>query len=149
MKMIEDYFYSVNKLTNRIFDILEVAEYFEFELGDFSQYSHYLIDDIQQTEEHLCVNLVYNEPYESYTATKRFIFPKDLFTEEFLEDKIISFWKGYIKKEETFETKHALEQTLIGLSYDLLEELSDLNVDFSKLKEYSYRSEILNKLMEE
>ncbi len=146
--MIEDYFNSENKLHNRIFEILAVAEDFEFELGYFSQYSSYLIDDIQQTKDYLCVNLSYTEPFESYADTKRFIFPKDLFTEEFPEDKIISFWKEYIKKEETFESKRMLEQTLLGLSDNLLEELSDLRVDFSRLKEYPYRTEILNKLME-
>lgn len=143
MKMIEDYFDSENKLHSRLYDILEVADNFEF-----ASYSDYLIEDIQQTEESLLVRMGYAEPYETYTDTKKFLFPKDLFTEEFPEDKIISFWKDYIKKEETFETKHALEQTLLGLSDSLLKELSDLNVDFSKLKEYSYRNEILNKLME-
>ncbi len=141
--MIEDYFNSKNTLHNKICGIIHTLDNFDFE-----SYSDYLIDDIQQTEDHLCVNLSYTEPFESYADTKRFIFPKDLFTEEFPEDKIISFWKEYIKKEETFESKRMLEQTLLGLSDNLLEELSDLRVDFSQLKEYSYRTEILNKLME-
>ncbi len=141
--MIEDYFNSKNTLHNQIYGIIHTLDNFDFE-----SYSDYLIDDIQQTEDHLCVNLSYTAPFESYTNTKRFIFPKDLFTGEFPEEKIISFWKEYIKKEETFEIKHTLEQTLLGLSSDLLGELSDLKVDFSKLKEYTYRTEILNKLME-
>ncbi len=143
MKMIEDYFNSENTLHNHVYGIIHTLDNFDFE-----SYSDYLIGDIQQTEESLLVNMVYAEPYESYTDTKRFIFPKDLFTEEFPEDKIISFWKDYIKKEETFEIRHTLEQTLLGLSVDLLKDLSDLEVDFSKLKEYTYRTEILNKLME-
>ncbi len=143
MNMIQDYFNSESKLHNRIYSIIEVLDTFEFEY-----YSHYRIDHIQQTEGYLCVNLIYTEPYETYADTKRFIFPKDLFTEEFPDEKIISFWKDYIKQEETFESKRMLEQTLLGLSGDLLKELSDLKVDFSKLNEYSYRNEILNKLME-
>ena len=141
--MIEDYFNSKNTLHNQIYGIIHTLDNFDFE-----SYSQYLIEDIQQTEDYLGVNLIYNEPYESYTDTKRFIFPKELFTEEFPEDKIISFWKDYIKQEETFEIKHTLEQTLLGLSDNLLKELSDLEVDFSELKEYTYRTEILNKLME-
>ncbi len=144
VNMIEDYCNSKSTLHNRVYSIVETLDNFEFE-----SYSDYLIDDIQQTEDHLCVNLIYNEPYESYTDTKRFIFPKDLFTEEFPDKKIISFWKEYIKKEETFESKRMLEKTLLGLSSDLLKELSDLRVDFSRLKEYPYRNRILNKLMED
>ena len=140
--MIEDYFNSKNTLHNQIYGIIHTLDNFDFE-----SYSRYLIEDIQQTECTIVVYMVYTEPYETYTDTKRFIFPKDLFTEEFPEDKIISFWKDYIKKEETLESKHALEQTLLGLSDNLLEELSDLKVDFSKLKEYTYRTEILNKLI--
>ena len=141
LTMIEDYFNSKGELHNRVYEIVEALDNFEFE-----SYSDYLIGDIQQTGENIIVNMVYAEPYESRTDTKRFIFPKDLFTEEFPDDKIVSFWKDYIKQEETFESKRMLEQTLLGLSGDLLKELSDLKVDFTKLKEYSYRSEILNKL---
>lgn len=143
MNMIEDYFNSENTLHNQIYGIINTLDNFDFE-----SYSEYLIADIQQTVESLLVNMVYAEPYGSYTDTKRLIFPKDLFTEEFPEEKIISFWKDYIKQEETFESKRMLEQTLLGLSDNLLEELSDLRVDFSKLNEYTYRTKILNKLME-
>lgn len=145
MNMLEDYFNSENKLHNRIYGIINTLD----DIDDFESYSHYVIEGTQKTGENIIVNLIYTEPYESYADTKRFIFPKDLFTEEFPEDKIISFWKGYIKKEETFESKRMLEQTLLGLSGDLLEELSDLKVDFSKLKDYAYRNEILNKLVGE
>jgi len=144
MSMIEQYFSSKNKLYNRVYQILNVLED-KFSYGD---YYYNKVTSIQNTEKSLVLDLVYQEPYEDDSDIKRFIFPKDLFTEEFPEDKIISFWKDYIKQEETFEIRHTLEQTLLGLSVDLLEELSDLNVDFSKLKEYSYRNEILNKLME-
>ena len=140
VNMIEDYFTSENKLHSRIYGIINTLDNFDFE-----SYSDYLIEDIQQTGENVCVNLIYTESYETYSDTKRFIFPKELFVEEFPEDKIISFWKDYIKKEETFEIKHTLEQTLLGLSDNLLKELSDLEVDFSELKEYTYRTEILNK----
>lgn len=144
MSMIEQYFSSKDKLYNRVYQILNVLED-KFSYGD---YYYNKVTSVQNTEKSLVVDLVYQEPYETYTDTKRFIFPKDLFTEEFHEEKVISFWRDYIKQEEIFEIKHTLEQTLLGLSDNLLEELSDLNVDFSRLKEYSYRNEILNKLME-
>jgi len=145
MSMIQDYFISESKLHSRIYGIINTLD----NIDDFESYSQYLIGDIHQTGEDICVNIVYTEPYESYTDTKKFIFQKDLFTEEYPEKKIISFWTEYIKQEETFESKHILEQTLLGLSDDLLEDLSDLKVDFSKLKEYTYRTEILNKLIGE
>lgn len=144
MSMIEQYFSSKDKLYNRVYQILNVLED-KFSYGD---YYYNKVTSIQNTEKSLVVDLVYQEPYEDDSDTKRFILPNGLFTEEFPEEKVISFWKDYIKQEETFEIKHTLEQTLLGLSDNLLEELSDLRVDFSKLKEYSYRNEILNKLME-
>ena len=145
MNMIQDYFNSESKLHSRVYGIINTLD----DIDDFESYSQYLIGDVQQTGEGICVNIVYTEPYESYTDTKKFIFPEDLFTEEYPKDEIISFWKEYIKQEETLESKHILEQTLLGLSDNLLEDLSDLKVDFSKLKEYHYRTEILNKLIGE
>lgn len=144
MSMIEQYFTSKDKLYSRVYQILNVLED-KFSYGD---YYYNKITSVQNTEKSLVLDLVYQEPYEDDSDTKRFILPNDLFTEEFHEEKVISFWKDYIKKEETFEIKYTLEQTLLGLSDNLLKELSDLSVDFSKLKEYSYRTEILNKLME-
>ncbi len=142
--MIEQYFTSKDKLYNRVYQILTVLED-EFSYGD---YPYNKVTSIQNTDEHLKVDLVYQEPYEDDTDTKRFIFPNKLFTEEYSEEDVISFWKDYIEQEETSEVKYTLEQTLLGLDEELLEELSSLDVDFSQLKEYSYRNEILNKLME-
>ena len=144
MSMIEEYFSSKDKLYNRIYQILNVLED-HFSYGD---YYYNKITFVQNTDDYLKVDLVYQEPYEDYTDTNRFIFPNKLFTEEYSKQDVISFWKDYIEQEETSETKYALEQTLLGLDEELLEKLSSLEVDFSLLKEYSYRNEILSKLME-
>ncbi len=143
--MIEEYFTLKDKLYNRIYQILTVLED-EFSYGD---YPYNKITSIQNKEKSLVVDLVYQEPYEDDTDTKRFIFPNKLFTEEYPEQDVILFWKGYIEQEEISESRYILEQTLLGLDEELLEELSSLDVDFSQLKEYSYRNEILNKLMED
>lgn len=141
--MIEQYFTLHNELHNRIYGIIHALDNF-----DFQSYSDYVIGDIQQTGCSLIVNMVYAEPYEDYTNKKRFIFPSTLFTEEYPEEKIISFWKDYIEKEEASEVRYSLEQTLLGLNEELLEKLSSLEVDISQLEEYSYRNEILSKLRE-
>ncbi len=145
MSMIEEYFTSKGTLYNRIYQILNVLED-HFSYGD---YYYNKVTSIQNTEESLVVDLVYQEPYEDDTDTKRFIFPKTLFTEEYPEKDVILFWKDYIEQEETSESRYILEQTLLGLNVELLEKLSSLCVDFSQLKEYSYRNEILRKLMED
>lgn len=143
--MIEQYFTSKDKLYNRVYQILNVLED-NFSYGD---YYYNKITSIQNTEESLVVDLVYQEPFEDDTDIKRFIFPNELFTEEYSEDNVISFWKDYIEKEEASEVRYSLEQTLLGLNEELLEKLSSLEVDISLLKEYSYRNEILSKLMED
>ncbi len=145
INMIEQYFSSKDKLYNRVYQILSVLED-EFSYGD---YYYNKITSIQNTEKSLVVSLVYQEPYEDYTDSKRFIFPNKLFKEEYSEEDVISFWKGYIEQEETYESRYILEQTLLGLGEELLEKLSSLGVDFSRLKDYSYRNEILGKLMED
>lgn len=142
--MIEQYFSSRDNLYNRVYQILNVLED-EFSYGD---YYYNKITSVQNTEKSLVVGLVYQEPYEDDSDTKKFIFPNELFTEEYHEEDVISFWKDYIEKEEASEFRYYLEQTLLGLDEELLGKLHSLNVDFSQLKEYSYRSEILNKLME-
>lgn len=142
--MIEQYFSSKGKLYNRIYQILNVLED-KFSYGD---YYYNKVTFVQNTEESLVVDLVYQESYEDDSDTKRFIFPNTLFTEEYSEEDVVSFWKDYIEKEEASVIKYALEQTLFVLDEDLLEKLSSLSVDFSLLKEYSYRNEILSKLME-
>lgn len=144
MSMIEQYFSSKDKLYNRIYQILNVLEN-KFSYGD---YYYNKITYLQNTEKSLVVDLVYQESYEDDSDTKRFILPNKLFTEEYSEEDVVSFWKDYIEQEGSSEIKYALEQTLLGLDEELLEKLSSLNVDFSLLKEYSYRNEILSKLME-
>lgn len=143
--MIEQYFSSKGKLYNRIYQILNVLED-KFSYGD---YYYNKVTFVQNTEESLVVDLVYQDSYEDDSDTKRFIFPNTLFTEEYSDENVISFWKDYIEREESSEIKYALEQTLLGLNEELLEKLSSLEVDISQLKEYSYRNEILNKLMED
>lgn len=143
--MIEQYSSSKDKLYNRVYRILNVLEDY-FSYGD---YYYNKITSIQNTDDYLKVDLCYQESFEEDTDTKRFIFPNKLFTEEYPEQDVISFWKDYIRQEETSESRYSLEQTLLGLDEELLEKLSSLEVDFSQLKEYSYRNEILSKLMED
>lgn len=131
--MIQDYFLSKRKLHGRIYDILEKST----EVVDCEGYDLYNIRDLQQSEEYLIVDTMYQEPWEDYQEYKSFIFLNSLFDGD------------YVKKEEITLTKSILERTLVGLDEKLLEKLTDLNVDVSRLKDYSYRNQIINKLMED
>tara|TARA_R100000541_G_C1897352_1_gene84049 strand:+ start:77174 stop:77623 length:450 start_codon:yes stop_codon:yes gene_type:complete len=143
--MIEQYFTSKGTLYNRVYQILNVLE----DVFSYGDYYYNKITFVQNTEESLVVDLVYQESFEDDSDIKRFILPNTLFTEEYSEGDVISFWKDYIEKEEASEVRYSLEQTLLGLNEELLEKLSSLEVDISLLKEYSYRNEILSKLMED
>lgn len=143
--MIEQYFTSKDKLYNRVYQILNVV-YDEFSRRDFYSYN---IKYIQETDEYLKVDLDYQAQYEDYTDEQMVILPKTLLTKEYSEEDVISFWKDYFEKEEAYESRYTLEQTLLGLDEELLGKLSSLEVDISQLEEYSYRNEILSKLMED